>query len=130
MSIATWKKEFYPVPASRIKTKKRALAHSLRKWKGLTKDNLKKHEIIADRILLRQYGGLSDRDYFALDAESCALCQLYDDDLCVKCPLFAANGGYSCSASTRPSQYAIWVGDQNPKPMIKLIEKAIKENEK
>jgi hypothetical protein len=37
MSLESWKAEFYPIPADEVK-KKDALAHSLRKWEGLRKE--------------------------------------------------------------------------------------------
>lgn len=40
MSLKTWKLEFYPVEASTV-SKEDALDHSLRKWEGLTEENLK-----------------------------------------------------------------------------------------
>jgi hypothetical protein len=42
MSLASWKAEFYPTPASRIKTVLGAVKHSLRKWKGLRTVALKR----------------------------------------------------------------------------------------
>ena len=47
MSLKTWKKEFYPKEAiDAIKTELMATKHSLRKWRGLTKANLKKHGLV------------------------------------------------------------------------------------
>lgn len=43
MSIKTWKEEFYPVKPRKSMTTKEAIEHSLRKWEGLRKSNLKKH---------------------------------------------------------------------------------------
>lgn len=39
MSLETWKEEFYPIPADEV-PESQALAHSLRKWEGLRKENL------------------------------------------------------------------------------------------
>lgn len=44
MSLITWKAKFYPEPANARMSKRDALLHSLRKWEGLTKENLKKHD--------------------------------------------------------------------------------------
>lgn len=44
MSLQTWKDEFYPVPASEpIGGHKAQIEHSLRKWRGATKENTEKH---------------------------------------------------------------------------------------
>ena len=44
MSIESWKAEFYPTPADEA-SKDQAIAHSLRKWEGLRKENLDRHEL-------------------------------------------------------------------------------------
>ena len=42
MSLTTWKKEFYPVPAKKMPLRK-ALEHSILKWRGALPGNLRKH---------------------------------------------------------------------------------------
>jgi len=45
MTIKTWKEEFYKVKPSKRMSKVEAIQHSLLKWQGLTKSNLKKHGV-------------------------------------------------------------------------------------
>lgn len=125
MSLASWKKEFYPVPAEKV-TKKDAIAHSLRKWRGLTKENKRKHGVEFNHPYLacfltgpRGAGGLF------IDGESCALCVHYfDDDGCVECPLQQALG-HTCDLEGAP--YARGIGqDGDARPMIRALEKATK----
>ena len=48
MSLLTWMKEFYPTPADSLQAQKAPAAHSLKKWQGLTRDNLRKHKVKVD----------------------------------------------------------------------------------
>lgn len=143
MSIATWKEEFYPVPASRI-VKKDAAAHSLKKWRGLTKANLKKHGLEKDYALIIPYTGAA---FFRVDASTCALCIRYyskdvevEDDYrdyareyeyqaCSKCPLFIALGNNPCTYAPKNrlnSPYGKWIDTGDATDMIKALEKTVK----
>ncbi len=48
MSLATWKAEFYPFTAEKCAAEfpEEALDHSIRKWEGLSPENLKKHGVL------------------------------------------------------------------------------------
>ena len=129
MSLSSWKKEYYPIPASRC-SKKNALDHSIRKWTGLLKVNLKKHGLRADA------GELLDGKHttgFGIDCESCALCHYYMDIRmnCGACPLALANKGVPCDGhywdddhSTLLGQYSRFLQFDNARPMLNLLKKA------
>ncbi len=125
MSLATWKKEFYPVPADKV-NKNKAVDHSLRKWKGLTRTNLRKHGVKQNtedgRSIFAKDG------VFGITTESCALCKHYfeSDGKCPKCPLSIVRGGISCDAA---SLRGINTSDPygkfrkgNPQPMISWLK--------
>lgn len=128
MSFETWRMEFYPVPAHEVKTED-ALAHSDRKWKGLRSEVLERHGVKKwqDQIeeIIESEGGLS------IDDGSCALCQVYrHHHKCPTCPLTLVRGGVPCDVvmvgeSRRGSPYLAWLDDDDPEPMIALLEKAI-----
>ncbi len=125
MSLATWKKEFYRTPASRI-SKKGALAHSLRKWLGLYKSVLKKHGLEC-----QDYEIVDERDRaLEISANSCALCGYFynDDSGCPKCPLTIALD-HHCNWPDPDTEFSIWHDwhrNSNPRPMIAALRKAIK----
>lgn len=88
MSLETWIKEFYPVPAQDVSEKK-ALNHSIVKWTGLLPKNLRKHGVewaapraIRDAVTL---------DTFDIDVTTCALCvhhcRSFGEMECEGCPL-------------------------------------------
>jgi len=84
MSLKTWKKEFYPIPADKC-PKSKAIAHSLQKWTGALKKNLKKHGCF---IAATSVDDDDDRLLFGID--TCAACQhyLHGDRDCSECPLY------------------------------------------
>lgn len=101
MSLATWKAEFYDVPANRV-TKRDALDHSIKKWNGAKPVNLQKHDVKAS-------GGdiVAEDGVFCFDNATCALCQCYQDlkankvdDICGDCPLAASRDNVSCVRPT------------------------------
>lgn len=131
MSIETWKAKFYPIPASEVPAKD-ALQHSLKKWQGLTDENLKKHGLRKPTSFSiceeqERHAGLT------IDSSTCALCFHHmdgppdyegDDGDCRGCPLYDLRG-MSCFAG-EAAPYAIYVGPlRDPQPMIRLIELAI-----
>ena len=88
MSIKTWKEEFYTVSAASRMSKKAAIEHSIKKWEGLLPENLKKHGVVLDRC-----GDIHDDETkFEICDESCALCQKYVRECCIKCPLYKKLG--------------------------------------
>lgn len=84
MSIKTWKEEFYPRSAASRMSNKAAIEHSIKKWEGLLPENLKKHGVVLDRC-----GDIHDDEVkFEISDLSCALCQKYFWECCIKCPLY------------------------------------------
>lgn len=117
MSIETWKAEFLPVPAEEV-PEEEAVAHSLRKWKGLRPENLAEHDLIATpRYILDQEG----REECV---SRCALCKHYD---CIACPL-AQTLGDSCVGGSKSPWY-IWFDDRDPEPMIQALEETLQREE-
>lgn len=122
MTIKTWKEEFYPVDASEVSTKRGAILHSIRKWKGLLPENLERHGIRHGDIpynIVDKFG-----ETFDIDIESCALCTLYYDyDNCVRCPL-AHTLGKRCDDG-RTSPFNTWIRRGVPESMIMALEKTL-----
>jgi ribosomal protein L35 len=127
MSLQSWKKEFYPIPADKIITWKAALEHSMLKWSGFSKKNLEKHDVILD------HGSLQCKyREFKVDDKSCALCLLsYDRKIkyvaCNTCPIFKLNGYYCVYRRGRVSAWNAFILHDNPKPMQRLLAKTYKK---
>lgn len=136
MSLATWRAEFYPITAKQaVERKEDLVAHSLQKWRGLTKANLKKHNVRqgtgSDRSKLLDNDNLSS---FWVSDETCALCEGFQprDDCsprCGACPLLKVRRGVACDnycgRETR-SPYTKFTLEGDPRPMIKWLERAAK----
>lgn len=108
MSEASWKKKFYPIDADLV-DEEDAIKHSLVKWYGLRKENLKNH-------------GLSEPPIY-IDADTCALCHHYDNgfDSCWKCPLYQFLGR-SCASGVNGGEYYCYMDYGDPEPMIAALE--------
>lgn len=132
MSLKSWKAEFYPEPADEaVQDAVGAVEHSLRKWRGLTKGALERHELKKDLNYIRDA-----QEHLVIDAESCALCQIYIvsgqdiDDRCGGCPLMVVRGGVRCDDETEDEPYSpyhgwSWAGPWDPGPMVEWLEKAL-----
>lgn len=130
MSLATWKKEFYGPMVKAAGSLDTALEHSLKKWTGLLPKNLEKH-----KVEVVEWGDLFYKgQYFGIDYDTCAVCQFYkwsnpdDWEDCPRCILAQVRQGRSCCTPTAQfgvSPYDAWIDKTNPKPMIKLLEKAL-----
>jgi len=114
MSLETWKKEFYPVPASTV-SEKNAVKHCLQKWTGLLKKNLRKHSVKSYDIC----------DSIGTGSTSCALCLYYLDDNCVSCPIFLETR-LRCEDSK--SHYIYWLKKDSALPLVQLLRR-ISRNE-
>lgn len=130
MSLRTWKKEFYPKAPTKRMTELQAIEHSLQKWKGLRKANLKKHGVFQDGANVWENGAFDDwitanRDTFVFDSKSCALCVKHflnpKESSCEKCPLAALHGGTTCM--DMDSVYENSVENENPSSMIESLMK-------
>lgn len=123
MSFKSWRRGFYPYPASRPKTALKALEHSLRKWLGLRPEYLKEHGCVLANEKGRIYvSHPHERGHLDIDALSCALCHLFLNDCrnddCRKCPLFK-HLAKTCAAPKMP--YDIFEETLDPHPMITLL---------
>lgn len=134
MSLVTWKAEFYPVPASKVK-KKDAVAASLLKWTGMLKKNLDKHSVYMNGgDVVEPLTGATFWNY----SETCALCAKYttiddiDQNDCGKCPLFLSRGGVPCFVAlddeAMVSPFAARMS--SPLPMVRALKNAVKWEER
>ena len=137
MSLKSWKKEFYPKSAKSLRGGDLVrVRHSLQKWRGLTKDNLKRHDVECVGGDVTEYDKEPDPHYgrfikadLPIDSESCALCVKYFDkeaasgERCYKCPLVEVRGK-PCDRPFLNSPFTVWQERSNPQPMIELLEKA------
>lgn len=128
MNLKDWLKEYYPQKVTKKLVKsmtwKQAVEHSLRKWRGLRKEVLKKYGLEKDRT------EISDgKSYIVINYKTCALCKKSSDPRndgvinCDLCPLPRVLGYNPC---TDPGPYTKfgWDGDANP--MIRALEKTLK----
>ena len=135
MSLQTWIDEFYPQDARKVSilSDEEMLNHAIRKWSGLTQDNLEKHNVFKDGARIADL--LIAGEYFYITVETCALCEAYlhdedDDKRCKQCPLSKYRDGFPCDIAKHDetySPYTIWKKTGNPAKMIKLLKDS-KEN--
>jgi len=114
-----WLAKYYPVQADQC-PEKDAIAHSLKKWRGLRPKVLKKYGLHVSR------GNLWDEDddlLLMVDGRTCALCHWHTpvdpSEECRKCPI---NG--ACSSI---GPWGDWIANDDPEPMIQALEKAAKD---
>lgn len=122
MSLKTWKQEFYPCDAISRKAAKDPIAHSLRKWEGLLKKNMRAHDVRMNGAYVGDGNG-----HLRIDAYSCALCQSYynvRDDECSRCPIFKATGD-DCLLV-----FDAFFSRHDARPMVNLLRKTKKFSEK
>lgn len=128
MSVKSWRKEFYPLAASKC-SKKNAAAHSLRKWRGTLPDALKRHDVVWMHSAVESKNSrvFLDFDYF-----SCALCHNFFLDIngvkdgCNSCPIVKATGNncadiYTAVERAKTKSVSIrarWA-------MVKLLERTV-----
>lgn len=128
MSLASWKREFYPITAKQA-AKQGDLAaaeHSLKKWEGALPENAKRHGVIVDGIEL-----LANGRAFSFVDKTCALCERHASpppfpagQECEKCPLGITLGRPCAGWDDEP--YGAMESDSNPRPMIAALRKTVK----
>lgn len=126
MSLGSWKAEFYPLDAKACE-RKDALAHSLRKWEGLSRKNLKKHGVVRTWMVDQRLVVCGDSgELLPIDSSSCALCQhfIVKESSCKGCPVYEAGHGCETFSSHVPWQW--WDDTGDPWPMIRLLRKLVK----
>ena len=136
MSFKTWKEEFYPIDAKQCEPGIQAIMHSLQKWIGLRRENLKRHNMVyaIEDGYGKDYGGIrgrhshKDHEDLSVSDESCALCRHYEMDnqwnACERCPIFKACGESCDNADDSP--YRIFRDTGNPEPMIEMLETTLR----
>lgn len=127
MSLETWKKEFYPIPADKVKSHKKAVEHSILKWTGLFPKNLKKHNIYKTKNtgIYEPPSITTDEDNynFVIDCSTCALCCLVENDRdvnCDNCKIVKVTGKRCDNPWIR------WRDKTDPKPMLKVLRKVLR----
>lgn len=143
MSMRNWMAKFYPTPASRV-TKDAAIDHSICKWEGLTKVNLKQFNIRVAGSMLFSTDSPADDPDLHIGGHSCALCKVFGNNpaignhpainwhdqharFCMGCPLALSRGGVPCDVRANgetASPWAKWIGDNDPRPMIVALKRA------
>jgi hypothetical protein len=141
MTIASWISEFYKEPAKNFRspdrTAKEAIEHSLKKWVGLL--HLDQHGIGQDGHMLMEKGAEEELDKYQtmFDGDNCSLCHKFYDRTatefeCRLCPIAKmkrdkreeVDYGFACR-----NQYDMGTYDDNPKPMIELLEETLRWQE-
>ena len=123
MSIATWKAEFYPTDNFADMSAEEAVRHSLQKWKGLKHDQMQKHEVEWSQTGLCLVGIEEGR--IRIDSDSCALCYLYNDHYCARCPLKQARA-VRCDVPRDDEEASPWaLRFKKPEAMIYWLERTL-----
>ena len=133
MSLKTWKEEFYPVEADSPEAQastRAAIEHSLRKWRGLRPEALRKHEVRLEgpynKEIVDNTGDRID-DRFGISGYSCALCHMAEFYICDDCPLVKVSG-VACDHAENIDEVSAWevyIHTADPEPMIAQLEKAL-----
>lgn len=140
MPIKTWMEEFYPVTAQEAvetaaltsNNDKRKfdlllVDHSIKKWEGLTRDNLNRHNCFQDKLYPHIIIAPADGTTFSINTESCALCERYYEDPdgerseCYNCPLNEYLG-HPCFGYQNNTPYSQFTTYGNPFPMIEALK--------
>lgn len=127
MSLATWKKEFYPKEAAEIARKGTDLQivdHCIRKWEGLSPENREEHGLFRVDIDFADLCDTHSNTEFSISIKTCALCtKYYDDhatkavDICVACPITKAVGAPCYDG------YLKYATSGNPDLMLKTLRR-------
>jgi hypothetical protein len=126
MSIKSWKAEFFPTKPKKSMTWAEAIEHSIRKWEGLTEENIEKHGITLSSYNKEMRYGKSE---FEVGSNNCALClksteEIYEDIFSTNCDLcpILKDTGRTCDYGIG-SPWFKWIDTQDPKPMLKVLKK-------
>lgn len=123
MSLQTWKEEFYPTNARSTEALNAPIEHSLRKWKGLTQENMDKHNV---RISDRGHWIEDGHETLDLDSDSCSLCQMailsrlfMPENMCEHCEI-NKHLNEVCNIA-----YNEWCNTRDPTIMISLLTRTL-----
>lgn len=126
MSLDTWKAEFYPIPADQVPVED-ALDHSIKKWSGLTKENMEKHGVrfVESYCCLTTDSDVAFNPVLGIDAGTCALCLHHLKTKCKTCPIVLHTGDQEARCN---KQYRAFAHEfaQDPIPMVNLLN-SVKE---
>lgn len=125
MSLQTWKKEFYQIPAKNVSLVN-ALDHAIRKWTGLLYKNRRKHGLVRTYEIIYCQNEL---DEFAVDSTTCALCWHYLNKFssCSGCPLYKELGNMPCDMGAK-SPYMAFVERGSATAMLKALQRCKKKS--
>ena len=132
MSIQSWIKEFYAIPACDITNDIEATNHSLQKWKGALSGNLKKHELTkenGEHNIIDLYEHMD----FPFNCDTCALCEIHfyknieEGHKCITCPIskIAPDRLSKPHYCVCQEEHSTFMDENDPKPMIELLEKTL-----
>ena len=130
MTIQSWLDECMPVKAHKCTANALvALQHASRKWHGLTREMLKKHDLTVLNSCLKDKNG----DKFSIGPYTCSLCLIYgncpdQEEMGGFCPLRTIRRGQPCDSQAQGELYSpwhIWAKSSDPEPMINLIDAAL-----
>lgn len=136
MTLFTWIAEFYPEPADVPTNDADRCRHSIRKWEGARKENLKRHGMVHRIGYAKLFSDelFSDGPSFWFGPDTCALCLVHmeEEDCNKSCPLLRA-GFVPCgtspwldeSVTIGSDPYEIWCDTGDPEPMIAALKKAL-----
>lgn len=130
MSLKTWKAVFYPESATKPRTWIDATKHSIQKWKGLSKTNIKRHKLksAGGELYEADDDTLGGVPSMVISDENCALCRRAQAKsssyMCHVCPIFEMRGKSCCDG--RDNEYYSWIVSGNHKPMLKLLKQTLK----
>lgn len=124
MSIKSWAKEFYSVPADKG-SQDGAVARALVKWRGLSKKNITKHKLHKEDMYLID----EDGNKMKINFSTCALCNFWRQkgpEGCKGCPLETPqgtkHGKEGCYVPYNEYRYNGRVG-----PMVKRLSNILKK---
>lgn len=132
MSMKTWKEEFYPVGADEAAKggNLAAVEHSIKKWEGLTLENLAAHGVRQHEdapYVITGPEGLGPGD-FPLSMGTCALCEIFAlrGRECHGCPLYDVRGAKCFKDGKDEAPYNAFCEEYpgRPGPMIEALKAA------
>lgn len=135
MSMKTWKEKFYPVEAE-VAAKDGVLAavdHSIKKWEGLTQENLKAHGVRQQLHVITTLGNpmanIKSPNNFSVNGRTCALCVLFATQgkwECDGCPLYEVRGAKCFKDGVDRSPYRAFCEEYpgRAEPMIEALKAA------
>jgi len=145
MSVNSWKEEFFYNEVKDVTLKCLVerldkneadlllIEYSLTKWKGLSRENLDKHNLYSQGCKVQENPNFKP---FTIATATCALCEVYyySKDSCNSCPLAQSRDGVPCDEQNLNtisdkeiedlSPYNAFTVSKDEKPMVEALEKA------